>query len=329
MAAAARSWYSASMTSYFLLKAFLILKACKSMEDSNTLPKHFIDENEEVDIKDNVVEPSNDGSVVLKKRGRMTSKMVNKDVNVKNVVHNTCVRVKMGLDFDSFEEEVYMPKKSELEIYLDEPKLDRKIELDILNLWKGNQYRFPEVYAMARDVLCIPITTVASESAFSNSGRILDQYRSSLKPDIVEALVCAKDWLYGDKVLHNPELEAMTEDILALTVTRVEDEPGESSVINIAANSLSCFAEFGSIFLLFAELLFYISKMIVYFYTCLIDFMLDCWIAGLLVRWRVVAGLLEQWSLEAGLLETWSSGGWTAGMLEQWSLEARQPGLLE
>ncbi|KAI0526963.1 hypothetical protein KFK09_002559 [Dendrobium nobile] len=92
-----------------------------------------------------------------------------------------------------------MPKKSELEMYLDEPKIDTKIELDILHFWKANQYRFFKVSAMARDVSCIPISTIASESAFSNSGRILDQYRSALKHDIIEALVCAKDWLSGDK----------------------------------------------------------------------------------------------------------------------------------
>jgi hypothetical protein len=28
---------------------------------------------------------------------------------------------------------------------------------------------------------------------------VIDQYRSSLKPDIVEVLVCTKDWLYGEQ----------------------------------------------------------------------------------------------------------------------------------
>jgi hypothetical protein len=28
---------------------------------------------------------------------------------------------------------------------------------------------------------------------------VIDQYKSSLKYDIVEALVCTKDWLYAEK----------------------------------------------------------------------------------------------------------------------------------
>ncbi|KAL0923145.1 hypothetical protein M5K25_007193 [Dendrobium thyrsiflorum] len=55
----------------------------KKMEDSNTIPDIYTQQNEEVRIEDNVVEASDDacddacddGSVVIKKRRRMTSKV--------------------------------------------------------------------------------------------------------------------------------------------------------------------------------------------------------------------------------------------------------------
>jgi len=40
--------------------------------------------------------------------------------------------------------------------------------------------------------LSILISNVASKSTFSVGGRVIDQYRSLLKPDIVEALVCTR-----------------------------------------------------------------------------------------------------------------------------------------
>jgi hypothetical protein len=52
---------------------------------------------------------------------------------------------------------------------------------------------------MARDILSIPISNVASESTFSVGGREIDQYRSLHKPDIVETQVCTRDCLYEEK----------------------------------------------------------------------------------------------------------------------------------
>ena len=78
-------------------------------------------------------------------------------------------------------------------------RVDKNANLDILSFWKANQFRFPELASMARDVLSVPISTVASESTFSVGGRVIDQFRSSLRPDTVEALVCTRDWLYGEK----------------------------------------------------------------------------------------------------------------------------------
>lgn len=48
---------------------------------------------------------------------------------------------------------------------------------------------------MARDVLAVAISNVASESAFSTVGCVLDAFRSSLTPKTVQALICSQDWL--------------------------------------------------------------------------------------------------------------------------------------
>ena len=58
---------------------------------------------------------------------------------------------------------------------------------------------------MAKEILAIPISTVASESAFSTGGRVLDVFRSSLTPTMVEALICGQDWLKASTFLKNYE----------------------------------------------------------------------------------------------------------------------------
>jgi len=81
-----------------------------------------------------------------------------------------------------------------LHTYLEESRLPLR-ELDVLSWWKTNEHRYPSVARMARDILAIPITTVASESTFSLSGRILTKYRQSTLPENAEAIVQTRSWL--------------------------------------------------------------------------------------------------------------------------------------
>jgi hypothetical protein len=99
--------------------------------------------------------------------------------------------------------------KSELEKYLAEETEDIESKIDILAWWKVNSSRFPVLGHMARDVLAIPITTVASESAFSTGGRVLDDFRTSLTLFMLEALVCTQDWLRRPAV----DIREITEEL--------------------------------------------------------------------------------------------------------------------
>ncbi|PIA55464.1 hypothetical protein AQUCO_00700036v1 [Aquilegia coerulea] len=88
---------------------------------------------------------------------------------------------------------------NELQRYLSEPILTEfDKEFDVLSWWRANKQRFPILSMMARDVLAVPVSTVASESAFSAGRRVLSDYRSRLVPPLVEASVCLKDWFEAE-----------------------------------------------------------------------------------------------------------------------------------
>ncbi|KAJ1696776.1 hypothetical protein LUZ63_005288 [Rhynchospora breviuscula] len=91
----------------------------------------------------------------------------------------------------------YEPAKSELDDYLGQELDSNDVdeEFDILAWWKLKVAKYLILSQLTRDVLAVPISTVASESAFSMSGRVLSPVRNSLNDESVEALLCAQDWL--------------------------------------------------------------------------------------------------------------------------------------
>ncbi|WOH00516.1 hypothetical protein DCAR_0519881 [Daucus carota subsp. sativus] len=93
--------------------------------------------------------------------------------------------------------------KSELEHYLDEDVVQKTDGFDLLNWWKVNGLKYPNLQHMARDFLAIPASTVASESAFSSSGRLVSPHRSRLHPKTIEALMCAQSWLWAAEMPGN------------------------------------------------------------------------------------------------------------------------------
>ncbi|XP_024021323.1 zinc finger BED domain-containing protein RICESLEEPER 2-like [Morus notabilis] len=155
---------------------------------------------------------------------RSTLYSIFEEYNKKKKASTSQRPILLKLEFDEMSsvDSTTTSQKSELDLYLDEPRLARTADLDILSFWKSNQFRYPALASMACDILVVPVSTVASEATFSVGGRVLDSFRSSLKPKTVEALVCTRDWLYGEKYF-NEEVEDLTQDIFNFSLK--EDEP--------------------------------------------------------------------------------------------------------
>ncbi|KAA0050998.1 zinc finger BED domain-containing protein RICESLEEPER 2-like isoform X2 [Cucumis melo var. makuwa] len=125
------------------------------------------------------------------------------------------------------EEESSMEVEKDLTFYLSDKDVVDKDEFDIMYWRKMNGYKYPILSKIVRDVLAILISIVASESAFSTGGRILDTFRSSLTPTTVESSICTQNWIRGGSVLLDlhPQLEELE------TYENIETGNSSSSII--------------------------------------------------------------------------------------------------
>lgn len=69
-----------------------------------------------------------------------------------------------------------------------------KANLDVLGWWKINYSTFPILNIMAKGLLTSPILTVAVQSLFSESNRVINKYQSRLTSYVIEAFMCLDDW---------------------------------------------------------------------------------------------------------------------------------------
>ena len=102
-------------------------------------------------------------------------------------------------EFETFRSQNKRAKVTKLELdkYLDEELLDSIPEFDILAFWKMHTSKYPILAELAKDILAIPVSTVASESTFSTGGRFLSPHRSKFLPDTLQALMCAQNWIWA------------------------------------------------------------------------------------------------------------------------------------
>ena len=102
-------------------------------------------------------------------------------------------------DFDVYATQNCQPisSKSDLNRYLEDPLIKRTPYFDVLQWRKMNKGKYPILAEMAKDLLGVPVTNIASESAFTTGGRTLSPHRSILHLDTLEAIMCSQYWLWA------------------------------------------------------------------------------------------------------------------------------------
>ncbi|KAM3235649.1 hypothetical protein P3L10_015686 [Capsicum annuum] len=138
-------------------------------------------------------------------------------VQFKPVVEESQSKQKKSTLFDEFKvfenTSVCNAGKSELTLYLEEQKIDYESfqEIVVIKYWKDNDKKYPNLSVMACDVLSIPITLVASESAFSIGGRVVTKCRSCVHHENVQTLITTRNWLHGFTQSNTNEDELLEE----------------------------------------------------------------------------------------------------------------------
>ncbi|KAK9232276.1 hypothetical protein WN943_022521 [Citrus x changshan-huyou] len=116
--------------------------------------------------------------------------------------------------------------KSELDRYLDDELLDTTPNFDILAFWKMHTGQYPILGELAKDILVILVSIIASESAFSTGGRFLSPHRSKLYPNTLESLMCAQNWIWASSRGGVPENETFAAEEV---ISNDDDDGAQSS----------------------------------------------------------------------------------------------------
>jgi hypothetical protein len=113
---------------------------------------------------------------------------------------------------------------SELSSYLDSDTLQKfEDDFNLLNRWHEHKLAFPVLSIIARDVILVPVSTVSFEFAFRLCGRIIEERQRRLALEMVEMLLCIKDWELGDaRAQHSAQDKELEDAFEGLYLDEVE-----------------------------------------------------------------------------------------------------------
>ncbi|KAL9237309.1 hypothetical protein vseg_011876 [Gypsophila vaccaria] len=168
-----------------------VLDTIRKLYDSYVLQnneKHYVltDSSSESEDEDNDEEEDND-----KEDEEMTEPLKGKKID------NLIDKLKILQEYWSAQSVNAQPFKSDLDIYLEEPVLPWTENFSVLNWWKDNCSKYPQLSRMARDFLAVPLSVATSYDAYYTEPRPADTTVVSLKPELMNALMCTRSWKFG------------------------------------------------------------------------------------------------------------------------------------
>ncbi|XP_028214896.1 zinc finger BED domain-containing protein RICESLEEPER 2-like [Glycine soja] len=107
---------------------------------------------------------------------------------------------------------------------------------DVIGSEVFNGVKYPTLQAIAKDILSIPVSTVALESTFSTGGQVLSPHCSRLQWTTLEALMCARSWLWSAENTGSTSYKVVAEcaTVMNEMVSDDEDEMmGATGVTNL------------------------------------------------------------------------------------------------
>ncbi|XP_052809510.1 uncharacterized protein LOC128237975 [Mya arenaria] len=81
------------------------------------------------------------------------------------------------------------PGKDKCDDELKDYLLEKFVDVSPLTWWKDNEYKYPRIAVVAKQILCIPATSVPWERVFSTAGILVSKLRNSLSPSLVDNII--------------------------------------------------------------------------------------------------------------------------------------------
>ena len=136
---------------------------------------------------------------------------------------------------DSVDEGAYTSTYwEELKYYLRSPLKDRRQWINKLDWWRNNEAQYHVLSRLARDILNVSMSTVASKSAFSQGRQQLRDNRHSLRSNAMNVLVYLRYWIRAERRNQGMKVEPKDEQNIEEILTSRENSTQSSTMHGFA-----------------------------------------------------------------------------------------------